>query len=331
LKVVNIVARKISIVVLVYKSRDYILQTLESLNQQSDKDFELVIVDNACPDDSIQLAIDYLKDKAIRYQIVKVDINEGIGKGRMAGIRAANGEYLKFLDSDDLLDEKYVERINRRIEYSSPDIIIYGFRTMNIKGEIIYEVLPIKNEKLATMSLSMFWGYTFKKDLVERSGVDTTGEHLCEDRFFSLGIIPFVKNVVIEKFTPYFYRTGNSNSAVNIDNNNFEKFGPVRKRVLDMYYQLLCKEESKEDAKVIRYVMLRYYYDIISWINAPEKIIKMKEYRLYRGIMDSIYPEYHKAWLAVPDFTYLLTSKSARKVQLRYTAEKLGLIQSLLS
>lgn len=95
----------VSIIIPLYNAENYILETLESLKNQTYDNIEVIIVDNASTDNSLSIAQKMSSDFKY-FLIVKSEVNSGgPAKPRNIGINKASGEYIAFLDSDDLWHE----------------------------------------------------------------------------------------------------------------------------------------------------------------------------------------------------------------------------------
>jgi glycosyltransferase involved in cell wall biosynthesis len=107
----------ISIVMPVYNTAKYVEAAIESVLAQTFVDFELLIIDDAGPDNSIELCRAY-SDPRIR---IISQANRGLAGARNTGIRHARGQYIALLDSDDLWEP---EKLERHIEHlwQSPDV-----------------------------------------------------------------------------------------------------------------------------------------------------------------------------------------------------------------
>lgn len=89
----------VSIVIPSYNSEDTILETLESVFSQTYQDFEVIVVDDNSTDNSVKLIEQHFPDTSI---IVKDDSNKGVSATRNFGINQAKGQYIAFLDADDV-------------------------------------------------------------------------------------------------------------------------------------------------------------------------------------------------------------------------------------
>lgn len=117
---------KISVIVPVYKVRDRILRTLESLKAQTFKEFEVLFIDDGSPDDSSEFAHNYLKNSHVIYRIIKKE-NGGVSSARNLGIEEALGEYVQFLDSDDHIDKDMLKDLYEKAIGTNSDIVYSGY------------------------------------------------------------------------------------------------------------------------------------------------------------------------------------------------------------
>ena len=101
---------KISIIMPVYNGSQFLEKSIESVSNQTLKDVELICIDDGSDDDSL----DVLNKLSERFSFIKVfsQENQGSGKARNAGMKKACGEYIAFLDADDIfIDEKSLEEM----------------------------------------------------------------------------------------------------------------------------------------------------------------------------------------------------------------------------
>ena len=124
---------KISVIVPVYKVRDRIIRTLESLKEQTFKEFEVLFIDDGSPDDSSEFADAYLKDSDVNYRIIKKK-NGGVSSARNLGIKEAKGEYVQFLDSDDYIDKNMLLDFYTKLKEKDFDVIYSSYVFENNDG-----------------------------------------------------------------------------------------------------------------------------------------------------------------------------------------------------
>lgn len=121
---------KASVVIPCYNAEQYLAETLDSVLSQTLADLEVVCVDNNSTDGTAKILQRYAeRDERIR---VLSEPEAGEGPARDAGLQAARGEWLYFLDSDDLMCPPLLERAIARAEEVSADIVV--FRTMSLNA-----------------------------------------------------------------------------------------------------------------------------------------------------------------------------------------------------
>ncbi len=120
-----------SIIVPVYRAEQYLDQCIKSILNQTSSDWELVLVDDGSPDRSGQICDRYAaQDPRIR---VLHQENGGHTAARNAGLAAAQGRYVYFVDSDDWIDQTLVGDCQAVVRDREADMILFGFR--RIEGE----------------------------------------------------------------------------------------------------------------------------------------------------------------------------------------------------
>lgn len=108
---------KVSVIIPVYKTEKYLEETVDSLIKQNLKEIEIVLIDDASPDNSGELC-NRLSEQYENVCVIHKD-NEGLGLTRNKGIEVANGEYIAFIDSDDKLNVDYLSTLySKAIKYN---------------------------------------------------------------------------------------------------------------------------------------------------------------------------------------------------------------------
>lgn len=100
----------VSIVVPVYNAKKYIAKTIEMVEAQTYKDWELILVDDCSRDGSAAYIEELISARAKRIKLIKKERNEGAAAARNTGIDAAIGRYIAFLDADDVWQADKLEK-----------------------------------------------------------------------------------------------------------------------------------------------------------------------------------------------------------------------------
>lgn len=143
----------ISIIVPVYKVENVLHYCIDSILNQTFQDFELILVDDGSPDDSRKICDEYA-EKDTRVKVIHKE-NGGVSSARNAGIEVAQGEYICFVDSDDYLENDYLEvLIETKKKYSDYDNIWCGFQTVeDYNGKNKELVISDNNTEISCYSL----------------------------------------------------------------------------------------------------------------------------------------------------------------------------------
>ena len=120
---------KITIIVPVYNSENYIRRCVDSVLRQSFEDFELLLINDGSTDGSLKILREYEKsDKRIR--VINQE-NMGVAKTRNKGIKLASGKYIMFIDNDDYIENDYINKYYNSIKDTDYDIVIGGYKRKN--------------------------------------------------------------------------------------------------------------------------------------------------------------------------------------------------------
>ncbi len=121
---------KISIIIPMYNSEEFLADCLDSIIQQSYENLEIICIDDASTDSTLGIAREFLKiDKRIK--ILECEKNMGQGHVRNLGIKASQGDFIGFVDSDDVIDKNYYSELYKNIIKHQCDIA---------SGNIIYKI-----------------------------------------------------------------------------------------------------------------------------------------------------------------------------------------------
>jgi len=212
---------KLSIILPVYNVEKFILRCLKSVfSQKLSKDVEIIIVDDESPDNSIQIAKDYITQYSSN-ACTKVisQANRGLGGARNTGLKNASGDYVWFVDSDDeiLPNSIYYVLKNTGID----DIIIYDYEKINANGVTTSVKHYIESFKGTGFDiekrfiLSQAWTCIYRRDFLLANNIFFREKFLHEDGEFNMRAMCFAKHVSYYSQKIYRYYTQNTFSIMN--------------------------------------------------------------------------------------------------------------------
>jgi len=213
---------KVSILIPLYNSEEYIAETIDSCLDQTYKNIEIIIVDDGSTDSSLDIAKEYEK----KHSNIKVETqkNSGAPVARNRAFKLSTGEYIQYIDADDLL---HPAKIKLQMEVLSKEdgktvaFGKYGYFKENIEN-IAWKDLPVnKNYNSGKQFLLDLWGngvaiiphmWLLPRKLIEESGGwDESLSKNQDGEFFARVVFKANKVVFIEKSIGY-YRRDNENS-----------------------------------------------------------------------------------------------------------------------
>ncbi len=115
---------KFSVIVPIYNVEEYIEECVSSVLRQTYSNFELILVNDASPDSSLEIII-RLSKRDDRIIVINKKENEGVALARSTGLSQAVGNFVLYLDGDDQLVPEALEILSKKIQSNNPDIVIY--------------------------------------------------------------------------------------------------------------------------------------------------------------------------------------------------------------
>jgi len=140
---------KVSIIVPVYNVEKYIGRCIESIQKQTLTDWELILVDDCSPDNSIEIIQEYEK-KDSRIIVKRYDVNHGPMIARRWGDAIASGEYITYCDGDDMLPDNALELLYNTALETGADIVSGNMTYISINGskKVFKSTLNYGNDKI---------------------------------------------------------------------------------------------------------------------------------------------------------------------------------------
>lgn len=210
----------ISVIIPVYNVEKYIRQCVDSVLEQSYRDFELILVDDGSPDNSPAICDEYAQ-KDTRVSVIHQK-NLGVSAARNNGIRHAKGEWITFVDSDDWVDKEYLYNFHLKV-YSSMDMVVQGLKYVDNQTSKIKRYRRFPNatiispdyghimERCDLLSFGVTVCKCFRRELMKQQYIqfnELIDYH--EDHLFTFDYIAHSKNIAIVSDVGYNYRCGHN-------------------------------------------------------------------------------------------------------------------------
>ena len=114
---------RVSVIIATYNFGKYLPETMESVFRQTFQDWELIVVDDGSTDKTSEIVRPYLSNKRVRYIFHR---NKGLPAARNTGIKASSGEYIQFLDADDLIHAEKLEVQSRYFGHKKDVDVVFS-------------------------------------------------------------------------------------------------------------------------------------------------------------------------------------------------------------
>lgn len=214
----------VSIIVPVYNVERYVSMSLDSLRAQTFSDIEIIcVIDGSLDRSESVVRMHQALDERVR---VVVKENGGLSSARNEGIRAARGEYLLFVDSDDFLDKNACRVILDTFRKSGAEVVTFGAQCVPLfdGNDWLAECLSPRDVVYDGFEPALLfdenshpyvWRTAVKKDLLMRESLFFDEEvAFGEDQVFHFSLYPISKKTALISDCLYFYRVSRSDSLM---------------------------------------------------------------------------------------------------------------------
>lgn len=207
---------KFSFIIAAYNIENYIKKCLDSILNQTYKNFEIIVIDDGSTDNTLTIINEYLN-----YENIKIihQENQGLSYTRNVGMKYVSGDYLFFVDGDDFIaDNKFLEKIVSHI--NDEDIICFNWNVyMNNEIKSISNVVNNLKEKYESGNEFLLdvlqieplfnwhvWIYIYKVSYMKKLKIQFEVNKNYEDVFFTYKVILKAKNIKVVPVVGYVYR-----------------------------------------------------------------------------------------------------------------------------
>jgi glycosyltransferase EpsH len=231
-----------------YKVEEYLERCLKSILSQTLKDIEIILVNDGSPDKCLDMALEYSKADS-RIKVID-KINGGLSSARNAGMKAASGDYLGFVDSDDwimpeMFEKLYYSAVNNNcdmaacnftwafedesekinaVERKMPEDCVLDIKSQ--RGTFAAEFLDVRYSLKSGIGPQV-WNKIFKRELIEKNNIifEPTIEIHSEDVLFVYTALLYTNKLSIVNRPLYFYfkRKGSITSSYKPHSFNSQK------------------------------------------------------------------------------------------------------------
>ena len=235
----------VSVIVPAYNVEKYLAPCLDSILNQTFSDFEIVIIDDGSTDRTPEVISKYSLDPRIRSHAQQ---NSGISVARNQGLKMSRGQYLCYIDSDDLITKDYLEKlITPLLQNPEIDITVCGYQEVYQTHSFHHSPAPkISSGMQATQDFLikqqdldiLIWNKMYRKSLFTDNHILYPAGQIHEDNLTTYKLFFAAKNIQYLAEELYFYQRRNSYITKN--------FTSTEKTLT----RLKAKEQTAKEAKI---------------------------------------------------------------------------------
>lgn len=265
---------KITLVIPVYNIEQYICACLDSVLKQTWENMEIIVVDDGSTDATVSIVQSFVeKDRRVR--IVKKQ-NGGVTSARLAGVLQATGDYIGFVDGDDIIEPDMYERLMKNARNYNADISHCGYQMVfPTRADYYYNTGRIVRQNNETGLKDLLTGSFIEPGLVNKLFRKTLFDRLLkenlmntsiknnEDLLMNFYLFRESQCSIYEDWCPYHYLV-RKGSATSTKINEHKLLDPIKVTEI-----LMC--EAKEDVALQSILMQRYIRQLINLGTMPVK------------------------------------------------------------
>lgn len=326
---------QISVIVPVYKAEKYIEACVKSILAQTYTDFELILVEDGSPDGSGAIC-DALAKTDDRIRVIHKE-NGGAATARNAGLDAARGDYIAFIDGDDLIHPQYLELLLTMIQKDKADVAWCHYDFFTEESSISYLPLDVEAEVQKTnleygqeilkefrkherrTSLISLCMKLYKQEIFDGLRIPTG--YIEEDSIILPMLLDRVEVYSHIKLPLYHWReTVGSVTRSGLSEKSFAYIEVSRSQA--EFFRARGSDQADGLQREFMQRTMKYYYRL-----QDEKPELMKSYRYYLKQYRKLYPRYIRAkgmspreWLAYTIF--IVFPNGARKLYMQIYGER---------
>lgn len=297
-----------SIVMPAYGVERYIKKAMESVQNQTYTDWEIIVVDDCSPDKSGQIAEEFAaKDKRIR--VVRHQENRGLSQARNTGIWEAEGCYIWFMDPDDYVEENVLEKVKESLEKNPAEVVMFGlieeYYGKNGNLEYTHEIRPEEHlyqektelrKEVIRLEQQTLYGYAWNKiyslAYIKKKGFQYENIKLTEDILFNVNVFMDIERLNILSIAPYHYA---KRMSANLTNKFVKEYFQVHRQRIELIYKQyqyweLC---TKTVRKILGSLYGRYILSAMERNCDQRSGMKLRQRRLWcrRVFREELYQE----------------------------------------
>ena len=249
----------ISVIIPVYNTENYLNDCLASVQSQTLSDIEVLIINDETPDNSMAIAQKYAEEDS-RFSIIEHKVNKGLGGARNTGINQAKGEYIFFLDSDDLIPVDSLELLWNASSNGQSDMVFGNmawfyqhhlspveYIDTRLKGWQTYLVDNLRNLPTHEFFTGSIANRFIKNDVIKTNKLVFPEKLYFEDMIFSVEVWHFSGQIRSILNMTYFRRKRDDPTNLSITQTINKKSFYDRDKIAELIFTFCTQHPGSEE------------------------------------------------------------------------------------
>ena len=238
---------KVSIIIPIYNTGEYVARCLDSITNQTLKEIEIICVNDGSTDSSSAIIAEYA-ERDSRIKILSQS-NQGLGAARNTGLNAATGEYISFIDSDDTVDNNFHQSLYQTATTDSAEIVYAPFVYITGNDRQTENITPGRysslKDKFAILNNGAVTNKLFKADLVKDILFPT--KLIYEDNVFLINAVCKAKCVTTINNVHYHYILKENSLTISksLDKKRSEDSLEILKQLIEIISKYCTTKQDK--------------------------------------------------------------------------------------
>lgn len=246
----------VSIIVPIYNAEDYLLECLSSIQNQTYSNLEILLSNDGSTDSSLNICKHFVENDA-RFTLLSHD-NIGVSSTRNLSLEHCKGEYIAFIDADDVVDNDFIETLVDNLEETRSDCSVVNILSGRKKEFLKSGIIESEERPYCVIKylFHKYQGYLcnkiYKKKIIDEYSIRMPSNlTIMEDMIFNLCYFMHCEKIVYCTARKYFYRQHGRSAINNLEN---ERWFDILK-AYQIIISMLSKNSAFSDITIYGYSM----------------------------------------------------------------------------
>ena len=278
----------LTIVVPIYNIEEYLDRCLDSIYNQTYKDFKVLCINDGSTDKSRDIILKYV-DLDNRFQLIDKE-NGGLSDARNYGIKQVKTKYVALVDGDDYVDNNYVETIIKELNKQDLDILVYGYKQYTLNNTDNKELNPPRisdgvysldnDKKILAYCSNSAWTKVYKTELFINNNIYYPLGYRHQDLGTTPKLLYKAKKVGFINDCLYNYLLDRPNNITTQIDSKIYHIIDMIKEIIDYYKKENIFDEYKNEL---------YYLSFRNCIQSLRKSMNLKDKKFVYNFIDDVF------------------------------------------